>query len=161
MQACLAVDLSPTKFSEKIFDWGVEVYKVKVSLILDLVNPVETPPWHCDNQIRLEDVLSAIDRQDFLATPVPDADIKNANSHIRRIAWLVKNGWSDPIDIDVGIPGLGLHIDWPVTDGNHRLYAAIVREDLDIWAYISGSIDYANEILEINDENSRISKIHP
>jgi hypothetical protein len=35
------------------------------------------------------------------------------------------HGWTDAIEVDVGVPALRCHVDWPVQEGNHRLAAAI------------------------------------
>lgn len=64
-------------------------------------------------------------------------------NHIERIAYLVINKDSKPIDIDVGIPCLNFYIDWMIIDGNHRLAAAIYRGDEYILADIAGQVDYA------------------
>lgn len=69
--------------------------------------------------------------------------------HIRRVAYLVTNGWHDPISIDVGVPSLGCCVDWPIQDGNHRFYASIIREDPFILAFISGQLNYAKEVLGV------------
>lgn len=70
-------------------------------------------------------------------------------SHIQRIAWFVRHGWGDPIEIDVGIPSLSYYNDWFVIDGNHRHAAAIFRRESHILATIGGSLDYAEELFEI------------
>lgn len=66
--------------------------------------------------------------------------------HIERIAWLVVHGWTDPIQIDVGVPSLGCWVKWPVVDGNHRLAAAIFRRDEHIQADLSGCLRHAQEL---------------
>lgn len=60
--------------------------------------------------------------------------------HAARIAWLVVNGWEDPIELDFGIPSLGYSW-YPLLDGHHRLAAAIFRQDPWIPANCSGSMD--------------------
>lgn len=152
--------MQPNSCHDNSTIWNSDACQVDLALLLDLVNPVQTPPWSCDGMVRLSDVLAAIDREDFLTTPIPDEELRNASAHVRRIARLVKNGWEDPIEIDVGIPGMGLHIDWPVTDGNHRLYAAAVREDREILVSIAGSLDYAEELFELGHQASS-PKNHP
>jgi hypothetical protein len=48
----------------------------------------------------------------------------------------------------VGIPHLGYYGPaWPITDGNHRFYAAILRGDETILACVSGCVETANELL--------------
>lgn len=59
--------------------------------------------------------------------------------HARRIAYLVKHGWNDPILVDVGCGGLGGH--FSVDDGNHRLCAAVIRGDASIKASTAGMVD--------------------
>ena len=49
--------------------------------------------------------------------------------HVERVAFLVVHPDPKPIEVDVGIPSLGCHVDWPVIDGNHRLAAALYRGD--------------------------------
>jgi len=67
--------------------------------------------------------------------------------HIERVAWLVVNGWEDPIEIDVGVAFLGCCPDWVVCDGNHRLAAAIYRGDKTILASCGGWQDAIDEYL--------------
>lgn len=67
-------------------------------------------------------------------------------NHIKRIAWFVINGWTEPIDIDVGVPSLGCYVKWLIQDGNHRFAAAIMRNDKTIAATMSGSIDLMKEM---------------
>lgn len=66
--------------------------------------------------------------------------------HIAQIAYFVENPSSDPISVDVGCPSLHYYRDWLVTDGHHRLAAAIFRGDETILADVSGQIDYAEEL---------------
>jgi hypothetical protein len=80
--------------------------------------------------------------------------------HAGRIAHLVINGWNDPIDIDVGVPVLSFTPTWLVPDGNHRLAAAIFRDDEFIAADVSGDIDLAFELFGIDvseDEFEQVS----
>jgi hypothetical protein len=72
-----------------------------------------------------------------------------AQQHAARIAYLVKHGWDDNIDIDVGVPSLGAVGHWPYTDGNHRICAAILRGDTHIRAEVSGDVDYAEKIFGV------------
>lgn len=60
--------------------------------------------------------------------------------HVERVAYLVVHPSDAPIEVDVGIPSLGCHVDWPVTDGNHRLAAAIYRGDEKIRAEVGGAL---------------------
>ena len=87
--------------------------------------------------------------------PVTRADVRQAlqegrlahapggQDHAARIAYLVEHPASEPVTIDVGVPSLGCVVQWPIVDGNHRLAAALYREDGSILAEVSGEVDYA------------------
>ncbi|WP_323601038.1 hypothetical protein [Pseudomonas putida] len=81
------------------------------------------------------------------------APLPGCDDHSARIAYLVLNPACDPIELDVGCPGLGLGgPSWPVLDGNHRLAAAIFREDEFISAQVSGDLDHAFELFQVDCE---------
>lgn len=88
-------------------------------------------------------VREAIANKDWLSLPVSVKDWDSPLAHARRIAYLAHHGWADPIEIDVGVPHLACYPEWPVEDGNHRLYAAVLRGDSDILATIAGDLGYA------------------
>ncbi len=76
---------------------------------------------------------------------------KVRRDHIRRIAWFVKNGFQDPIDVDVGVPSLGYYNTHLIVDGNHRFAAALYRmrvlgEDPVLPVALSGSLEHAREL---------------
>lgn len=118
-------------------------YPIPVRRLLNLANPVECPPWECGILLAKKDVLDAVTAGDLLAKPVPIYDEGNPYIHARRIAWLVKHGWSDAIEVDIGIPSMGCYPEWPVLDGNHRLYAAVIRGDREILTSVAGDLGYA------------------
>jgi hypothetical protein len=86
---------------------------------------------------------------EILALYRPYTPEQRRDYHIRRIAWLVKNGWDKPVEIDVGIPSMN-YWPYPLIDGHHRLCAAIYRGDLTIAASVSGSLDYAFELFGVD-----------
>lgn len=69
--------------------------------------------------------------------------------HARRIAWFMKNGWDDPIGIDVGIPSMGFY-PYILEDGHHRLCAAIMTGESVIKAQVSGALDYAFKLFGVD-----------
>lgn len=83
------------------------------------------------------DALAANDFADFMeessSCERPD------EYHARRIAYFVKHGWDDAIEVDVGCGHWGGHFE--VTDGNHRLAAAAYRGDVSIKASTAGLVD--------------------
>jgi hypothetical protein len=67
-----------------------------------------------------------------------------------RIAFFVKRPANDAISIDVGIPTLGQFECWPVTDGNHRLAAAIFSKTEHILADVSGDLGFARMLFGVD-----------
>jgi len=123
----------------------MEDIRAKISKIVDfLVPPTIDIPWQCE-PFTEQDVREAILEKQFNKSHVyPEYE---ATYHIQRIAYLYVHGWDDAIVIDVGCPSLGYINDNPIIDGNHRLYAALLRGDDTILCSIEGEIDYAAEIL--------------
>lgn len=109
-------------------------------------NPFEHVVWlDMEDPISQQEVAEAISENRFRK----EHKHITRKHHIERIAWLVVNGWEDSIEIEVGVPHLGCYVDWIVTDGNHRLAAAIYRRDVNIKAEIGGDLDYAEELFQI------------
>lgn len=124
--------------------------EVPLQRVLGLADPLKNWPWCCERP-------SAKELQHWLATAPLEPKQVDTNEpairHIGRIRYLAQHGWSDPIEIDVGIPVLGYpgpH--WPLTDGNHRVAAATVRKDPMILVDISGQVDYAARLLGVDEE---------
>lgn len=70
---------------------------------------------------------------------------------VDKIAWFARNGFQEPIQVDVGAPFLCSYVSWMVVDGNHRMASAIVRQELrgeDPWlpVSVSGQVSYAKEL---------------
>lgn len=101
-----------------------------------------------DRPLTLLDIDKTLER-DELTAPELVMPPQTYQTHLRRVAWLVRNGWRDPIELDVGVPELGYCSIWCVVDGNHRHAAAIYRGDTSILATISGSLDFAEKQLGI------------
>lgn len=119
---------------------------------LDCVNPYKHTVWlGLRKPITIKEVAKAIDSGKFTPKPLPDQPDRQITrkEHITRIAYLVVHGWEDPIHLDVGVPSLLCYVDWPLVDDNHRMAAAIYREDHDILAEVSGQVSYAEELFGI------------
>lgn len=69
------------------------------------------------------------------------AEPETEQQHIENIQWFYQKqqGWDLPIEVDCGIPGTTAR--FCVTDGNHRLAAALLRGDWEIKARCSGDVD--------------------
>lgn len=114
-----------------------------------LCNPFEDSPWGAPISVQLIDYC--LRNNLILEVPV-DTDTEEAewgevNAHLARIAFLVKERWKDPIEIDVGVPSLGCHVEWPIIDGNHRFAAVLYLGETTIEAEVSGQVDYAERLL--------------
>lgn len=55
-------------------------------------------------------------------------------NHCERVAYLVVNGWDEPIRVEIDFG----HKYWPIVDGNHRFRAAIYKKDKWILANYRG-----------------------
>lgn len=118
---------------------------LSVRAIAGLCNPFESICWqeHLSSPLTRKEVAQAVLTGDVLP---PEARIGSRRDHVARIAWFAIHGWSDPISVDVGVPGLpGYRFVWIITDGNHRFAAALCREDETIAGEIGGSLSYAFE----------------
>lgn len=112
-----------------------------------ICDPFTCPPWPKARGVSSKRVLGCLAAKTF--EPAPIAHDASGIAHCRRIAWLMQEGWFDPIEVEVPIPGLGGPILWNIQDGNHRTYAAVLRGDEAISALISGSLNYAEELFGI------------
>lgn len=104
-------------------------------------NPFRATPWGL--RVTKAQVRQALRERRLVSVP-------GTEDHAGRIAYLVENTASDPIEIDVGVPALGCWVDWLVQDGNHRLAAAIFAGHPLISAGVAGQLDYAQELFGVD-----------
>lgn len=123
----------------------MQAVQVSVEVLAGLCNPLLDSPWA--SRVSPAQVRKCLEKGRLQSAPVPIS--ASAYLQAGRIAYLVTNGWGDPIELDVGVPALGCHVSWLVDDGNHRLAAAIFRGDATILSNISGSVSHAAELLHI------------
>ena len=76
-------------------------------------------------------------------------DQPGGDDHAGRIAFLVEHEAKDAIEVDVGVPALNCWVGWMVTDGNHRLAAAIFSGRPFIPATVGGQMDYAKRLFGV------------
>ncbi|MEP2272304.1 MAG: hypothetical protein ABJI23_13485 [Marinobacter sp.] len=127
------------------------LWKLSVGRLIRHCDPItcneEFPVDVWDTGLSVEMIYHCLQNEELMIPDHVGAAPRDPMVHAGRIAWLVENGWHDAIEIDVGVPGApGQRDHWPVTDGNHRLAAAIIRGDDAIEASISGSIDHAHRL---------------
>jgi len=123
-------------------------------------NPFESSVWcGISCPITKDEVCAALEGGVVERVPHSDFEVHSRDFHIARVAYFVLNGWESPIEIDVGCPSLGCYAGWIVNDGNHRLAAAFYLGLSEIQAEISGSWDYAAELLGVDfrEETARLS----
>lgn len=122
--------------------------KVPLKNLLKICDPRHAWPWRCDPPS--SDEISRLLRiAQEIAEPV--AADATAQQHIGRVRYLAKHGWSDSIEIDVGVPCAGYPgPKWPVIDGNHRLWAATIRGCSLIDVAVTGQINHAARLLGVS-----------
>jgi hypothetical protein len=104
-------------------------------------NPFESPPWYDGQGVTMAGVRQAIHEGRLRTTPYPASVLASDwtdRMHEERIAWLFLYSWSDPIEIEFSYPECE---SFSIDDGNHRLAAAIYRNDQDIYVQLGGYID--------------------
>lgn len=123
---------------------------VPVSRLAKLTNPYDNP-WQGD-EFTTEDVKKAIEEKRFCAEPYLEQTCFRwpTSKHIERIAYLAVHGWTDPLHVDVGIPSLGFMPACPVTDGNHRLAAAMYAKKRYVDCSISGEVRAIKMLLGVD-----------
>lgn len=98
-------------------------------------------------RVTLQDILDCIKNNVIESTPYFVAQMQGIDNynHAARIAYLVKNRDTTPIELDVGCPSLGYY-DMSVSDGNHRVVAAMIRGDDTILVYVGGELSYFRHV---------------
>lgn len=136
--------------------------KLSVQILENLGSPFENDVWDC-GIVTKQMVTDAVEQESLLgheewATlhlptaergPTATLDAITPLHHASRIAFLMKAGWADPMDIDVGIPSMDCYPTWMWSDGNHRLAAAIMLNHQNIEANVAGDLDYASELFGV------------
>ena len=121
----------------------MSVVSIPVSVLRNIWDVVENPPWNDSFKPVTEvDVHDAVRRKDWSSRhmcPLEHNQETMKLDHVRRIAWMVIHPPQDPVLIDTSLAN-------PITDGYHRLYAAIIRGDEMISVSICG---YDSDIINL------------
>lgn len=148
------VSLSKVLPFNLLMDWEEaqppKICEVPVKALVAFSELLECSSWNCP-LVSPDDVQRALDRNDLLDRPVnSETEDIDTRAHAARIAYLVRSGWSDPIQLDIDRPDpSGNYKPHPIVDGNHRLYAAYIRGDETIACEISGDLDYTEQLFGI------------
>ena len=125
-----------------------------IGIAASIANPVVNPPWIISNLDNLDSTVSsrllekvfcAIRKGNFNELPSHSV-VESISYHAKRIAFLTrKDSWYDPVVVD---SDAHLSNDHPFIDGNHRLYAAIIRGDKNIKVNFVGNTENIIDIVE-------------
>jgi hypothetical protein len=126
------------------------VGEVPMGRILAVADPLADPPWHDGTEVTREGVAAALVERRFERQPYSSDTMTvgrqdwTAKRHEERIAWLLANPPSDPIEVEIDAYG-----DAGIDDGMHRLYAAAFRGDETVCIRIGGFIDHSPQVLGV------------
>lgn len=134
----------------KIYEDFNKLVKIDISKLSELINPYDSNIWvKVTKPITKEEISNAIRSNNLISPDFPKKtyliwDESTREEHIARIAWLVTN-YDEKyyIEIDFGVPSLGGRFE--LSDGNHRLAAAIYLNKPYILANVSGDLDLVDE----------------
>lgn len=121
---------------------------LSVAVLAGMASPLESPCWPgLTAPLSKREIGDAIAEGRLIAPAEGPAVRVSRSVRISRVAWFAVHGWSDPISVDIGVPGYqGFRSAWPVEDDNHRFAAAIFRGDGAILAEFGGSIAEASRL---------------
>jgi len=129
--------------------------QVETQRVAELANPLADWRWNCP---RLGE--QAFRRAVTRARPVSAHVGAKASQakHIGRVAFLMQAGWRDAIELEFPVPGLAYaRMTWLITDGNHRMAAALLRNDAYVLVSVFGHLRSAARALGVS-ESSLIEK---
>ncbi len=130
----------------------------RTSTLLRYCNPFEQCWADLPTPLTFEDVQQALQRKRLtLGEPydLPEAAVLSETEartlHARKVAWFVRHGFQEPLELDVGVPEWHCYVTHFIQDGNHRFAAAVYRhrtmgEDPWLPLLVSGSVDYMKEL---------------
>lgn len=133
-------------------------HMIKVETIKQYCDPLSA--WsELEKPITVEEILLCVKegREHLEKTPLwtellfnknikPMTDDEVRENHVKKIAYFLKNKANEAITMDVGFPDLNCYVFNMLEDGNHRLAAAIIRGDKEIFTKVGGSESYAREL---------------
>jgi hypothetical protein len=112
------------------------MFLLPVSAIAEHCNPYEGCWLDVgENPITLREITRCLaeGKESLTDTAYRYASARNQGArrrHVQKVAYFVRHRYGAPVQIDVGVPRLSLHIAYFVQDGNHRLAADIYRSEV-------------------------------
>lgn len=101
--------------------------------------------FHNDRPITAQEIQNAVELNDILSPGSKTNNLSSHDDHVRRIAWFVIHGATDPIIVDVGC--LGVFREYIIEDGYHRFAAAIYLGNETIPVSASGDCEIIEQFL--------------
>lgn len=141
MKVYEVIEKNSMKYAHEAKTLNECIYRIPLYWIINAgYSPFNSPPW-MEGRITKSMALRALRNEEFESLPYTGWMNKNPNPytpkwHARRVAYLVKHKASDPLIFDRTSSG-GIRFE----DGNHRLAAAIIREDDTIDIYFPGDFE--------------------
>lgn len=133
--------------------------KVPIEAVLQICDPRLKWPWPCQAP-EPDELAGLLSTAEEVAAEVPTTG--SAAEHIGRIRFLARHGWSEPLEMDVGVPCLGYYGPrWPLIDGNHRLWAATLRGDKLIDIDVAGQVSHAATLLGVSEAQLLGNRVPP
>ena len=88
------------------------VAPVPTAALAEICSPFRGSVWRkVRRPVTRDEIQVALDAGDlFPPDGKPTAELSR-RQHVARIAWFVRYGWNDPIQIDLGVPIFGGHVD--------------------------------------------------
>jgi hypothetical protein len=137
---------------------GERLHWVRTSTLLEQCNPFVGCWTELDTPLTTADVQRALRARHLtLGEPYGTSDPTSMSPaaarrlHARKVAWFVRYGFQEPLQLDVGVPEVGCSVRHVIQDGNHRFAAAVYRhwrmsEDPWLPMQVSGSINCAKDL---------------
>lgn len=137
-----------------VLDEDAGLIRTPTAWLARIHNPLLTPPWGID-RIHEHEIRAAIDAGEYRHpghhySPALEGFQRPTcrACDIARIAHLATHGWptrTNPITVDLGVDNYWPQ--WAITDGNHRLAAALIRGDHHLTVSACGDWDRAIDVL--------------
>jgi hypothetical protein len=124
----------------------IDCMEISVAVLAAYCSPFERVCWHLDldSPITKNEVHHVLEGGTL--------EDKERHSHIQGIVHYIRQGWTQPLALDVGDPDRGSTSYWIVEDGNHRLAAALYMGLKTVQVSLRGSLRQARYLGLLPDD---------